>query len=222
MSELEYLKGRLQKGAISRREFMGRAAALGASTLAISSVLASVDAYAAETPKNGGALRLGLGGGSTTDSIDIGSYTDSVMIAVGHGLFNGIVEWGEDGKPKPDLATSWEAKDGAKEWIFNLRKGVKFSNGKEFDADDAIYSLNYHRGDTKSGGKAALCGGLRHQEARLAPDSGLAQRGRRGSALQPDRLSHPDCRPTASRTGPIRSEPARSGWKNSIRACASR
>ena len=156
MSELEYLGGRLKKGAISRREFMGRAVALGASTLAISSVLASVDAYAAETPKNGGALRLGLGGGSTTDSIDIGSYTDSVMIAVGHGLFNGIVEWGEDGKPHPDLATSWEAKDGAKEWIFNLRKGVKFSNGKEFDADDAIYSLNYHRGDTKSGGKAAL------------------------------------------------------------------
>jgi len=156
MSELDYLAGRLQKGAISRREFLGRAAALGASTIAISSALSAVEAYAAETPKNGGMLRLGLGGGSTTDSIDIGSYTDSVMIAVGHGLFNGIVEWGEDGKPKPDLAASWEAKNGAKDWIFNLRKGVKFSNGKEFTADDAIYSLNYHRGDTKSGGKSAV------------------------------------------------------------------
>ena len=156
MSELDYLTGRLKKGAISRREFMGRAVALGASTAAISSMLASVDAYAAETPKKGGTLRLGLGGGSTTDSIDVGSYTDSVMIDTGHGLFNGIVEWGEDGKPKPDLASSWEPKNGAKDWVFNLRKGVKFSNGKEFTADDAIYSLNYHRGDSKSGGKPAL------------------------------------------------------------------
>src|SRR5271154_3715051 len=155
MSELDYLAGRLKKGAISRREFMGRAAALGASTVAITSLLASVDAHAAETPKNGGTLRLGLGGGSTTDSIDAGSYTDSVMIDTGHGLFNGVVEWGEDGKPKPDLASSWEPKNGAKDWIFNLRKGVKFSDGKEFTADDAIYSLNYHRGDSQSGGAPA-------------------------------------------------------------------
>ena len=43
-------------------------------------------------------------------------------------------------------------KNGAKDWVFNLRKGIKFSNGQEFTADDAIYSLNLHRGDTKSGG----------------------------------------------------------------------
>ena len=47
MSELDYLAGRLQKGAISRREFLGRAAALGASTIAISSALTTVEAFAA-------------------------------------------------------------------------------------------------------------------------------------------------------------------------------
>jgi peptide/nickel transport system substrate-binding protein len=156
MSELEYLKYRLQKGAISRREFMGRAAALGASTIAISSALASVDANAAETPKNGGTLRLGLSGGFTSDSWDIGTYTDSVMIEASHAVFNGLIEWAEDGKPKPDLASSIEPSKDAKEWVFNLRKGVKFSNGKELTADDAIYSLNYHRGDSKSAGKASV------------------------------------------------------------------
>ncbi len=41
--------------------------------------------------------------------------------------------------------------------MFNLRKGVKFTNGKELSAEDAIYSLNYHRGaDSKSGGKASV------------------------------------------------------------------
>ena len=156
MSELDYWNGRLLKGAVSRREFMGRAAALGASSLAISTMLASADARADETPKKGGVLRLGLGGGSTTDSIDITSYNDSVMIDTGHGLFDGIVEWGEDGRPHPDLAESLEPKNGAKDWVFNLRKGIKFSNGQEFTADDAIYSLNLHRGDTKSGGASTF------------------------------------------------------------------
>ncbi len=151
MSELDYLKDRLQIGIISRREFMGRAAALGASMALISSMVSSVDALAAETVKKGGHLRLGLAGGSTTDSLEPGSYTDSVMIDIGHGLFNALVEWGEDGKPKPELATSWEPKNAAADWVLNLRKGVKFSNGKEFTADDAVYSLNMHRGETKSG-----------------------------------------------------------------------
>ena len=156
MSELDYWNGRLLKGAISRREFMGRAAALGASSVAISAMLASADAVAAETPKKGGVLRLGLGGGSTTDSVDVTTYIDSVMIDVGPGLFNGIVEWGQDGKPHPQLAESFEPTNGAKDWIFNLRKGIKFSNGQEFTADDAIYSLNLHRGDSKSGGAGSL------------------------------------------------------------------
>ncbi|MGA2792700.1 MAG: ABC transporter substrate-binding protein, partial [Roseiarcus sp.] len=156
MSELDYLAGKLRLGAISRREFMGRAAALGVSTALISTMVGNLGAVAAETPKKGGSLRLGLAGGSTTDSIDPGSYTDSVMIAVGHGLFNALVEWSADGKPAPELATSWEAKNGATEWIFNLRKGVKFSDGRNFDADDAVYSLNLHRGETKSGAAGVM------------------------------------------------------------------
>lgn len=151
MSEFDYLKQRLAKGTISRREFMGRAAALGASTAAISAGLAQGEALADETPKKGGVLRLGLAGGSTTDSFDITATTDSVMIDVNHGIFNGLVEWGQDGKPHPELAESFEPKSGAKDWIFNLRKGIKYSNGQEFTADDAVYSLNLHRGDTKSG-----------------------------------------------------------------------
>ena len=49
-----------------------------------------------------------------------------------------------------------EPTHGAKDWIFNLRRASTFSNGKEFTADDAIYSLNLHRGDTKSGGAGAV------------------------------------------------------------------
>ena len=151
MSELDFWSARRARGAISRREVMGRAAALGGSAAVISGLLARADAIAAETPRKGGVLRLGLAGGSTTDSVDVTSYNDTVMIVVSRGLFNGLVEWGQDGKPRPELAESFEPKNGAKDWILNLRKGVKFSNGQEFTADDAVYSLNLHRGETKSG-----------------------------------------------------------------------
>ncbi len=78
------------------------------------------------------------------------------MIVVGFGLFNGLVEWGQDGRPQPKLAESFEPTNGARDWIFNLRKDVTFSNGQAFTADDAIYSLNLHRSDVKSGGAEAV------------------------------------------------------------------
>lgn len=156
MSELDCLTAGLRLGAISRREFIGRAAALGVSAALIRAMVGDPGALAAETIKKGGLLRLGLAGGGVTDSLDPGAATDSVMIVVGRGLFNGLVEWGADGRPAPELATSWEAGNGAAEWVFNLRKGVKFSNGQEFTADDAIYSMNLRRGGGLSGDTAAL------------------------------------------------------------------
>jgi peptide/nickel transport system substrate-binding protein len=135
---------------------MCRAAALGASGLAISTLLASADALAADTPKSGGVLKLGLAGGSTTDSLDFRTTTDSMMIDSNHGIWNCLAKWDQDGRPHPELAESWEGANGAKDWIVKLRKGVTFSNGKEFTADDAIYSLNLHRGDTKSGGATSV------------------------------------------------------------------
>ncbi len=152
MSELEYLKQMHQRGRISRREFLGRAAALGAGAALIGAMVSSVEAYAAETATKGGHLRLGLGGGSTTDTMDPTVWTDSVMVVASCAVYNSLVEAGPDRKSIPELAESWEAKPGAVEWVFNLRRGVTFHNGKTFDADDAIYSLNLHRGaKTKSG-----------------------------------------------------------------------
>ncbi len=152
MNELDYLKVQHALGRLSRRDFIGRAIALGASAVAVNSLVLGAEALAAETAQKGGTLRLGLGGGSTTDSLNPLSWNDSVMIDVGFGLFNGLVENSAENRPVPELAEKYEPKDGAKTWIFTLRKGVMFHNGKEFDADDAVYSLNLHRGsDTKSG-----------------------------------------------------------------------
>jgi peptide/nickel transport system substrate-binding protein len=154
MDESHRLADMLRPAAMSRRQFVGRTAALGAAGALNSATL--FDAKAAETVKKGGALRLGLDGGSEKDSLEPTSYADSVMIVVGRALYNSLAEWAADGTAKPELAASWEPKDGAKSWIVNLRKGVRFSNGQEFTAEDALYSLNLHRGDSSSGAARAM------------------------------------------------------------------
>lgn len=151
MSELDHWKRLHQAGRINRRELLGRAAALGAGAALLTTIGLEADAYAAEAPRRGGLLRLGVGGGSTTDSLDPTSWNDTVPTVTGNAFYEPLIEVSPDLKPLPQLATSWEAKPGALEWIFNLRKGVTFHNGKTFTAADAIYSINLHRGKTKSG-----------------------------------------------------------------------
>ena len=52
----------------------------------------------------------------------------------------------------PELAESWEPNADATEWVFKLRKGVQFSNGKEMTAADVVYSINHHRGEGSNSG----------------------------------------------------------------------
>ncbi len=42
---------------------------------------------------------------------------------------------------KPELATSWKSNAGATVWTFNLRKGVKFADGKPFTSADVVYTF---------------------------------------------------------------------------------
>ena len=145
----------LASGRISRREFLGRAAALGVSA-SMASTLAATAVQAAE-PKKGGRLRFGLGGGATSDSFDPATYYESYMQTVGFGLRNCLAELNNHDELVPELAESWEASDDATVWTIRLRRGVEFHNGKTFDADDAIASLQHHLGpDSKSPAKALL------------------------------------------------------------------
>lgn len=53
-----------------------------------------------------------------------------------------FIDRGDDSKPYPLLAESYEMLDGGRKWVFTLRKGVTFHNGREMDAEDVTLSLN--------------------------------------------------------------------------------
>jgi len=44
-------------------------------------------------------------------------------------------------KIEPNLAESWQTEDGLV-WIFHLRKGIRWSDGKEFSSDDVVFTFN--------------------------------------------------------------------------------
>ena len=48
----------------------------------------------------------------------------------------------DDLSPIPMLAQSWESKDDLTQFTFRLRRGVKFRHGKEFEAEDVVFTLN--------------------------------------------------------------------------------
>jgi peptide/nickel transport system substrate-binding protein len=134
---------------------LGQSAALAGGAILGGGLSLPGGARADETPCSGGHLRLGLAGGSTTDSLDPRTFYDSAPICIGYQIMNGLIEIDEQNEPQPELLESWEMRNGAAQWIFNVRKGVTFHNGRPLIADDVIYSMNLHRGKDSPSGIAA-------------------------------------------------------------------
>jgi peptide/nickel transport system substrate-binding protein len=135
---------------VSRRDFLGRAAAAGLSFPAANMLMAS-GAHAA-APVRGGVLRIGLAGGTATDSLDPALGSSSVPNNIGRTWGEELVELTATGDLRGKLATEWSSSKDAKTWTFKIRKGVLFHNGKEMTPDDVVATMERHSGaDTKSG-----------------------------------------------------------------------
>ncbi|WP_306296823.1 ABC transporter substrate-binding protein [Candidatus Entotheonella palauensis] len=143
-------------GEWSRRGFLARTSALGL-MLAGAGTWVGHEVWA-QGPKKGGRLRIGMAGGSTTDSLDPATITDIMMLSLSMGqLRNCLVEIDAQSNPIPELAESWEPSADASVWRFKLRQGVTFHDGKSLEAEDVMASFNHHRGeDSKSAAKSLL------------------------------------------------------------------
>ena len=67
MQDNKAIRAAFRHGATTRRNFMTRAVASGVTVAAATTLW---DPHALAAPTKGGHLRLGLAGGSTTDSLD--------------------------------------------------------------------------------------------------------------------------------------------------------
>lgn len=132
----------MTKSMLSRRNFLAASAATG--------LILPMGFARASGPKKGGEFRLAMAGGSSDNSLDPRAFTQQVQRVIGVAVCNQLVEILPNGDLVPELAESWESSD-AITWVLDIRQDVSFHNGKSLDAEDVVYSINLHRGETTSG-----------------------------------------------------------------------
>jgi peptide/nickel transport system substrate-binding protein len=155
MSDFEQIKSLAAKGKVTRREFIQLALATGMTVAAADTLFTEA---IAQTPKRGGSAKFGLAHGATTDTGDPASYPDTAtQVPFWGSMSNGLTEVDANGNITPDLCESMEPSEHAARWVFKLRKGVTFHNGKDLTADDVIASYRHHMGpSSKSAVKSVL------------------------------------------------------------------
>ena len=154
-SKLKIAERLVGRGKISRREFVQLALAAGFTIPAADAMF--LRAARAE-PKKGGHFRIALGQGDTTDTLDPATYPDQyTMVAIWGSADNGLTEIDAAGNAEAALAETVEAADGAKKWVFRLRKGITFHNEKNVTSEDVVASYRHHMTeDNKSPAKSLL------------------------------------------------------------------
>jgi peptide/nickel transport system substrate-binding protein len=137
----------------SRRDFLRLSAVsaglAGASALGLSACGSSASTSSTTTttassgPKRGGNLRVGLTGGSSTDTLDPDATVTVPDIARQVTLFEPLVTQNAADRPALDLAVEVSADNStATSWTIRLRKGVTFHNGKELSAEDVVFTFS--------------------------------------------------------------------------------
>ena len=115
--------------------------ALAAAVAFAAPVLAQHSAQAETT------LRIGMTAADIPTATGLPNNGFEGMRFLGYPIFEGLVLWDLTSTDKlaglrPGLAEKWEqASDDNKTWIFYLRRGVKFHDGTDFNADAVIWNL---------------------------------------------------------------------------------
>ncbi|WP_027724723.1 ABC transporter substrate-binding protein [Tuberibacillus calidus] len=91
---------------------------------------------------NGGNVLI-FGRGADATSLDPAIVTDGESFAVTKNIYDTLVEYkGQTTDIEPALAESWDISPDGKTYTFHLRKGVKFHDGTDFNADAVVFNFD--------------------------------------------------------------------------------
>jgi peptide/nickel transport system substrate-binding protein len=142
-SRRDVLRGALAGGVILASG--GLAAACGGSSPSTS----ATPSAGGSQPRRGGNLRVGIVGGSTSDTLDAHkevTQPDAIRIMA---LYNPLVRLNTKAQVVNDLAEEMTPNQDASVWTVKLKPGVTFHNGKDLTADDVIFTFR-RIGDPKA------------------------------------------------------------------------
>nr|WP_244492036.1 ABC transporter substrate-binding protein [Aureimonas sp. AU12] len=139
-------RGANRRDVLAMLGFAGMGLAMGGSVFA-----GATRALAAE-PRRGGSIRVASYAASTADTLDPAKASNASDYTRCNFFYNGLSRIDETGTAQPELAESFETKD-AKVWVFKLRTGVTFHDGKSLTSKDVLFSLKRHL-DPALGSKA--------------------------------------------------------------------
>lgn len=119
-----------------RRHFI-RLSLAGGAMAACPSAFAAPSA--GDAPKRGGTLRIGADADPIgLDPTTVTAFSSNDFTAL---LYSGLLRWNAKMQVEPDLALAYEMPD-ERTYLFKLRQGVKFHNGKDFTAEDVKYTFD--------------------------------------------------------------------------------
>jgi peptide/nickel transport system substrate-binding protein len=142
----DQLLAEILAGRMTRRELIVRATVLGLSATTIGAILAACGAGgtstpAAAKPRQGGTLRAGLTGGSSSDTLDPHMGLTYLDTARANQIYQPLLKLNAAAQTELELAEEISPHGSTSEWIIRLRSGITFHDGKPLTADDVIFTL---------------------------------------------------------------------------------
>ena len=135
--------GALQRGA-SRRDVLAMLMAGGMQAALAGSMATLATTANAQTARKGGRIKVAGVNAALSDTLDPAKQSNQTDYSRGYMFSNGLTSLDGSLTPQPSLAEEFTTKD-AKTWVFKLRKGVTFHDGKPLAPADVVFSIMRHK-----------------------------------------------------------------------------